>query len=81
MHFEADQQPPADSSPRDHLITVVKETVKSRFEKLKKVKIAPISHRFHSAKTLLTVRLPVTVLKPQRCKNLKQILPGHTATH
>ena len=63
MHFEADWPPPADSSPRDHLIAVLKETVKSRFEKLKKVKIVPSSHRFHSAKTLLTVRVPVTVLR------------------
>ena len=45
--FEVDHQPPADSPPGDQLITMVKETVKS-FEKMKKVKLARISHRSDS---------------------------------
>ena len=73
VNFEADHQPPADSPPKDHLITVVK---------LKKVNIVRISHRFHSAKSLLTATLPVTVLKVQTCKKCKEnFARTPTATH
>ena len=36
VDLEVDGQPPADSPPRDHLITMVKETVKKSFEKMQK---------------------------------------------
>ena len=35
MDFEADRQPPEDSTPADHLITMVKKMVKKSFEKMK----------------------------------------------
>ena len=46
MDFEVDRQPPVDSPAGDHLITIVKETVKKSSERMKKknVKLVPISH-------------------------------------
>ena len=62
MDFEVDRHPPADFQPGDLLITMVKEAVKTSFEKIKKklnffVSVIDLI----MGKTPLTARLPVTV--------------------
>ena len=42
--FEVDRHPPAYSPPGDHLITMVRQTVKKTFQKMMKVKLVRISH-------------------------------------
>ena len=67
VDFEVDRPPPADSSPGDLLITMVKETViiyikKKEFQKMKKLKLVRISLiDLKVMKTRLSARLPVTV--------------------
>ena len=45
VDFEVDHQPPADSPPGDHLITMVKETHRRVSKRWKKVKLVRVSHR------------------------------------
>ena len=76
---EVDGQPAADSPRGDHMITMVKETVKRSFEKWKKLKLVHIVHRFKNDETLLTARLPVTVSNVQT--GSLAYARTHTATH